>query len=45
MGRSTAILEKHYGHTSNVASAAELTKGGKFKGVGNATAADWLMNG
>ena len=26
------MMEKHYGHTSNVASAAELAKGGKFKG-------------
>jgi integrase len=43
MGTSTAMLEKHYGHTSNVASAAELTKGGRFKGGGKATAVDWLM--
>lgn len=43
MGTSTAMLEKHYGHTSNVASAAELTKGGRFKGGNKATAVDWLM--
>lgn len=38
----TAIPERHYGHTSNVASAAELTKGGQFKGEKNAKALDWL---
>lgn len=43
MGTSTAMLEKHYGHTSNVASAAELTKGGRFKSAGKAMAVDWLM--
>ena len=43
MGTSVAMLEKHYGHTSNVASAAELTKGGRFKGSNKATAVDWLM--
>ena len=43
MGTSTAMLEKHYGHTSNVASAAELTKGGRYKGGIKATAVDWLM--
>ena len=42
MGTSTAMLEKHYGHTSNVASAAELTKGGTFKGDKKARAVDWL---
>jgi integrase len=42
MGTSTAMLEKHYGHTSNVASAAELTKGGTFKGDKKAKAVDWL---
>ena len=41
-GTSTAMLEKHYGHTSNVASAAELTKGGKFKGDKRVKAVDWL---
>jgi hypothetical protein len=43
MGTSTAMLEKHYGHTSNVASAAELTKGGRFKSGNKAGAVDWLM--
>ena len=43
MGTSVAMLEKHYGHTSNVASAAELTKGGRFKSGNKATAVDWLM--
>jgi integrase len=42
MGTSTAMLEKHYGHTSNVASAAELTKGGRFNGEKKASAVDWL---
>ena len=32
MGTSVAILEKHYGHTSNVASAEELKKSGNFRG-------------
>lgn len=43
MGTSTAMLERHYGHTSNVASSAELTKGGRFKGRSKATAIDWLI--
>jgi integrase len=43
MGTSVAMLEKHYGHTSNVASAAELTKSGNFKGGKSASAVDWLM--
>ena len=43
MGTSTGMLEKHYGHTSNVASAAELTKGGQFKSGKKAGAVDWLM--
>jgi len=42
MGTSTAMLEKHYGHTSNVVSAAELTKGGNFKGDKKVKALDWL---
>ena len=42
MGTSTEMLEKHYGHTSNVASAAELTKGGNFKNDKKAKAIDWL---
>jgi hypothetical protein len=43
MGTSTAMLEKHYGHTSNVVNAAELTKrtgGSKTRKIG---AVDWLM--
>ena len=44
MGTSTAMLEKHYGHTSNVASAAELTKGGQFKGGKKAGSVDWLLD-
>ena len=43
MGTSVAMLEKHYGHTSNVASADELTKGGSYKAEKKATAVDWLM--
>jgi integrase len=42
MGTSTAMLERHYGHTSNVASAAELTKGGTFKSGKKAKTVDWL---
>ncbi len=42
IGTSTPMLEKHYGHTSNVASAAELTKGWKFKGDKRVQAVDWL---
>ncbi len=45
MGTSVAMLKKHYGHTSNVASAAELTKGGNFKGDKKAKTVDWLMEG
>ena len=36
------MLERHYGHTSNVASAAELTKGGQFKGDKNTKVLKWL---
>ena len=44
MGTSVEMLEKHYGHTSNIASAAELTKGGTFNGdKKKATAIDWLL--
>ena len=42
MGTSVAMLEKHYGHTSNVASAAELTKGGHFKDNKKTKALEWL---
>ena len=40
MGTSVAMLEKHYGHASNVASAEELTKGGAFKGDKKTKAVD-----
>lgn len=43
MGTSVAMLERHYGHTSNIASAAELTKGGTFKGDKKTKTVDWLM--
>jgi hypothetical protein len=43
MGTSVAMLEKHYGHTSNVALAAELTKGGTFRGDKKTKTVDWLM--
>jgi hypothetical protein len=41
MGTSTAMLERHYGHTSNVASAAELTKGSGIKRDGQVRALEW----
>jgi len=44
MGTSVAMLEKHYGHTSNVASAAELTKGGNFKIGVKSNALEWLKS-
>jgi hypothetical protein len=43
MGTSVAMLEKHYLHTSSVASAAELTKGGSFKGDKKMKAVELLM--
>ncbi len=43
MGAIVEVLEKHYGHTTKVTSAAELTKGGTFRGDKNkASAIDWL---
>ena len=36
------MLEKHYGHTSNIASAAGLTEGGRFKGDKKVKAMYWL---
>jgi hypothetical protein len=42
MGMSVTILERHYGHTSNVTSAVELTKSGIFKTGKKAKAIDWL---
>jgi hypothetical protein len=43
MGTSVALFEIHYGHTSNVASEEELTKGGNLKGDQKTKTADWLM--
>lgn len=40
MGTSVSMLEKHYGHTSNIASVAELTKGGSKK----STTIEWLAD-
>jgi integrase len=45
MGTSTAMLEKHYGHTSNIASAAELTKSGNYSVNKKTKGIDWLMDG
>ena len=42
MGTSVAMLEKHYGHTSNVASAAELTKGSGFRAQTRTEPLAWL---
>ena len=42
MGTSTAMLERHYGHTSNVASAAELTKSGRCVGNGEVKVLEWI---
>ena len=42
MGTSTAMLERHYGHTSNVASAAELTKSGRCVGKGQVKVLEWI---
>ena len=42
MGTSTAMLEKHYGHTSNVASAAEMAKSGRLKGGESHLVVEWL---
>ena len=42
MNTSTAMLEKHHGHTSDVASTAELTKGSTFKTDKKAKAVDRL---
>jgi len=36
------MLERHYGHTSNVASAAELTKGSRVTGDGQVRVLEWL---
>jgi len=42
MGTSIAMLERHYGHTSNVASAVELTKGGRCVGIGEVKVVEWI---
>jgi integrase len=44
MGTSVAMLEKYYGHTSSIASAAELTKRGTFRRGNSAKAVEWLMD-
>jgi integrase len=43
MGTSTAMLDRHYGHTTNISSAAELTKGGTFKTGKKSDAIEWLI--
>ena len=42
MGTSVAMLENFYGHTSNVAAAAELTKRTKRKVSGASSSFSWL---
>lgn len=43
MGTSVAMLERYYGHTSNVTSAHELTKTSKKRSTsGKASSLDWL---
>jgi hypothetical protein len=44
MGTGVAMLEKHYGRTSNVAGADELTKVARFKNNKKTKAVDWLMD-
>lgn len=41
-GASTAMLERYKKPTSNVASAAELTKGGRINDDGRIRALEWL---
>lgn len=43
MGTSVAMLEQYYGHTSNIASAAELTKKIKRRSSGAASSLSWLV--
>ena len=43
MGTSVAMLEKHYGHTSSIASAAELTKGSRLKEENQINSLNWMM--
>ena len=42
MGTSVAMLEQFYGHTTNIGSAAELTKRGKRSVSGAASSLKWL---
>lgn len=42
MGTSVAMLEQYYGHTSNIASATELTKRVKRTASGAASSLSWL---
>jgi integrase len=44
MGTSVAMIEKHYGHTSNVLSAGELTKVRVGKSGGASSSLKWLDN-
>jgi integrase len=42
MGTSVAMLEQHYGHTTNIASADELTKLSGRRATGVASSLKWL---
>lgn len=42
MGTSVAMLEQYYGHTSNIASADELTKKVKRQSSGATSSLSWL---
>ena len=42
MGTSVAMIEQYYGHTTNIASAAELTKRIKKQASGAASSLSWL---
>jgi integrase len=42
MGTSVAMIEQYYGHTTNIASAAELTKRVKKQASGAASSLSWL---
>ncbi len=42
MGTSVAMIEQYYGHTTNIASAAELTKKVKKEASGAASSLSWL---
>jgi hypothetical protein len=43
MDTSVAMLEQNYEHTSNVAPAEQLTKGGNFQGDKKTKMVDWLI--